>query len=87
MYIKNCLIVSQTVADVSPTMESTGAESNEDSDIFPSQFGLGILVFARVGIKCTTNAVVSLDTSSCKIKQLKRWPGCVSKYQKGVLKK
>ena len=65
---KNYLIVQQTLVDVSPTMESTGADSNDESDMFPSQFGSGVLVFASDGVKRTTNTVVSLDTSSCRNK-------------------
>ena len=56
----------QTVTDVSPTTESTGADSNEDSDMFPSQAGLGVqLLLASVGINCTSNLIVSIN-SSCK---------------------
>ena len=63
---RNDLIILQTVTDVFPTTESTGADSNEDSDMFPSQAGLGIeLLFTSVGINCTSNPVASIN-SSCK---------------------
>lgn len=58
----------QTKADVSPITDSTGAESSDVSDMFPSQAGLAVLSLASVGINCTTNAVVSLDTPSYKRK-------------------
>jgi len=60
--------IIQTIADVSPTTESTGVEFNGVSDIFPFQAGSGVLVFTSVGVNCTTNAVVRLDGSSCKIR-------------------
>ena len=52
------------MTDVSPTIESTGAESSDDKDMFPSQAGLGVLVFTSVGINCTTNSVVTLGVLS-----------------------
>ena len=55
-----------TVTDVTPITDSTGADSNEDSDIFPSQVGLAVLTSASVGINCITNIAVLLDTSSYK---------------------
>ena len=63
------VIISQTKADVSPITESTGADSNDASDMLPSQAGLAVLLFASVGVNCTTNAVALVDTPSYKIKK------------------
>ena len=57
------IIVLPTKAVVSPITESTGADSNDVSDILPSQAGLTVLLFTSAGINCTTNAVVLLGTS------------------------
>ena len=51
---------------MSPITESIGADSNDVSDMLPSQAGLAVLLFTSVGVNCTTNAVVLLDTSFCK---------------------
>ena len=70
----NCLqiytifIILQTKADVSPITESTGADSNDVSDMLPSQAGLIVLLSTSVGKNCTTNAVVLLDTPPWKMK-------------------
>ena len=62
------IYILRTVTDVSPTTESTGADSNEDNGIFPSHAGLAVLALTSDGINCTSNAVVLMDTSSCESK-------------------
>ena len=53
-YTNTLFIILQTKADVSPITESTGADSNDVSDMLPSQAGLTILLYTSVGINCTT---------------------------------
>ena len=64
------IIVLLTKVVVSPITESTGADSNDVSDMLPSQVGLTILLFTSAGINFTTNAVVLLGSSSYIIRKI-----------------
>ena len=50
--------IIHTEAVVSPITESTGADSNDVSDMLPSQAGLAVLLSTSVGMNCTTNGTV-----------------------------